>query len=64
MNTINGKDVSNVSKSEALEYCYKMKKIFVSDCDQREFDCLIGILESGTISVSELPDYGMCDQDF
>ena len=55
----------SMSKEEALSYCYKHRNQYISDLyaadeDGREqFDCLIGILESGTIQPSELPDYGM-----
>lgn len=54
-----------MTKEEALNYCYKHEKEYIVDTadtiadGQRQFDCLIAILEDGTISPSELPDYGM-----
>ena len=52
-------DFANMTLNEAIEYCYKHQKQFVFDTDQRNFDCLISILESETITPSELPSYGM-----
>ena len=54
-----------MTKKEAIEYCYKHKDVFISDCyknnenGEREFDCLVGIIESGTTLPTDLPDYGM-----
>ena len=54
-----------MTKEEALKYCYKHANEFKADayeCDENgeiQFDCLIEILESGTIEPKELPDYGM-----
>jgi len=54
---------------EALEYCYKHENEFKSDVYAlgedgcRQFECLVGILESGTIQPSELADYGMDYED-
>lgn len=49
---------------EAVDYCYDHKNEFVTDSGDvddgiRQFDCLISILESGTIKPSQLPEYGM-----
>jgi len=58
-------DFGIITKEQALEYCYKHENEFKADCYSagedgcRQFDCLIGIIESGTIKPSELPDYGM-----
>ena len=55
----------SMSKEEALSYCYKHRNQYISDLyaagedGVEQFDCLIGILESGTIKPSELPEYGM-----
>lgn len=48
---------------EAINYCYRHQKDYDGDVGRREFDCLIDILESGTIRPSELPDYGMDYED-
>ena len=54
-----------MTKEEALEYCYNHANEFKADMykcgenGERQFDCLIAILESGTIEPKELPDYGM-----
>jgi hypothetical protein len=54
-----------MTKEEAVKYCYKHRNQFISDLyaagedGNEQFDCLISILESGTIKPSELPDYGM-----
>ena len=49
--------------SEAIKYCYDHREEFIRELEIdegiRQFDCLITILESGTIQPSELPDYGM-----
>jgi hypothetical protein len=44
---------------EAINYCYKHQKEYDRDVGRREFDCLIAILEDGTIKPSQLPEYGM-----
>ncbi len=51
-------DFNNMSKEDAIKYCYEHEKEFVSDNNQREFDCLIEIL-NGTIEPKDLPSYGM-----
>jgi hypothetical protein len=54
-----------MTKEEALEYCYKHANEFKADAyasgdnGERQFDCLIEILESGTIEPKNLPSYGM-----
>lgn len=54
-----------MTKEEALDYCYKNENNFKADAYKlgvnggRAFDCLIQIIESGTIEPKELPDYGM-----
>jgi hypothetical protein len=55
---------SSMTKEEAIKYCYTNKDNYIRDFDSisqgiRQFDCLIAIIESGTINPSELPDYGM-----
>lgn len=44
---------------EAIDYCYKHQKQYEGDVGGREFDCLIAIIECGTIKPSQLPEYGM-----
>ena len=49
-------------KKELLEYCYKYQKqwLYESGSSQREFDCLIHLVESDTITTyEELAEYGM-----
>jgi hypothetical protein len=47
-------------KKDLLEYCYEYQKEYVYDTSQREFDCLLELVESGTISsYKELAEYGM-----
>ena len=48
-----------MTKSEALEYCYKHENEFKSKNGVRQFDCLIEILDSGTIEPKQIVDYGM-----
>lgn len=53
-----------MTKEEALEYCYKHRDQYIRDADSinegiRQFDCLISILEDGTIKPEQLPEYGM-----
>lgn len=47
-------------QQELLEYCYKYKREYVYDTGQREFDCLIYLVEDNSINTFEqLADYGM-----
>ena len=58
-------DFKNMTRDEALEYCHKHRNKFMSEayaCDEdgkEQYDCLVSIVEDGTIQPSELPDYGM-----
>lgn len=50
---------------DAIKYCYKHRSRFLSELYEvgedgvEQFDCLIVILEDGTIKPSQLPEYGM-----
>lgn len=60
-------DVTTMSVEEALDYCYKNKEEYIRGFDKisvgvRQFECLIEILESGTIKPKDLPDYGMSEE--
>jgi len=47
-------------KKQLLEYCFKHKREYIYETGQREFDCLIELVESGTVtSFKELAYYGM-----
>ena len=47
-------------KEDLLEYCYKYQKEYVFETSQREFDCLVHLVEEGDVSTFEqLADYGM-----
>jgi hypothetical protein len=54
-----------MTKEEAIKYCYKNANKFKAEMykdgenGERQFECLISILTSGSIKPSELPDYGM-----
>ena len=51
-----------MTTKQAIHYCNEHKDEYIKDNGsdgQRQFDCLITILECGTIKPSELPDYGM-----
>ena len=54
-----------MTKREALEYCYKNENKFkaemylIDEDGERQFDCLVEILESETIQPKDLPSYGM-----
>ncbi len=54
-----------MTKQEAIVYCYKHENQFKSDTykqgedGDRQFECLIGCLESGHIKPEELSNYGM-----
>lgn len=58
-------DFANMTKSEALQYCYDHENQYKAeiyaggDDGCRLFDCLITILEDEVIGPVELPDYGM-----
>jgi hypothetical protein len=47
-------------KKELLEYCYNYQKEYLAENGQREFDCLIALVDDGTVSTFEqLAEYGM-----
>jgi len=53
-----------MNKEEAIAYCYRHKDQYIRDADSidegiRQFDCLVSILESDTISPDQLAEYGM-----
>ena len=53
-----------MTKEDAIKYCYEHKDEFIKDYECvsdgiRQFDCLIEIVESGTIPPSEIANYGM-----
>jgi len=57
--------MSEMTKTEALEYCSKNAKQFIKDMTieggdgEEEFENLISCLESGHIKPNEISDYGM-----
>lgn len=47
-------------KKELLDYCYKYQKDYVAENNQREFDCLVALVEEGNITTfKQLAEYGM-----
>ena len=55
---------TEMTVEEAVSYCYRHQDRFIKDYGSisegvRCFDCLISVLESGTITPVELPEYGM-----
>lgn len=47
-------------RDQLLKYCYNNQKEYVYEVGQREFDCLIALVEDSTISTFEqLTEYGM-----
>jgi hypothetical protein len=43
-----------------LEFCYARKREYVYQVGLREFDCLIALIEAGTVTTfEELATYGM-----
>jgi hypothetical protein len=68
MSTVNGKDPKELTKQQALDYCYNNRDAFIKQEESvdegiEQFDCLITILEGDTIQPHEITDYGMTDQD-
>lgn len=55
----------DMTKEEALDYCYKYRNEYIADLHEcgeegvRGFDCLILNIESEVTKPEELPDYGM-----
>jgi hypothetical protein len=48
------------AKEKLLEYCYKNKKDYIYITSQREFDCLMSLVEDGDVTTFEdLGMYGM-----
>lgn len=62
MGTVN---FETMTTEQALEYCYEHADQFKAEMyacgenGERQFQCLISIVESETITPSELPSYGM-----
>ena len=55
-----------MTKDELLSYCYEHKRQYIIDSGEdisiaiEEFECLIGLVEDGTVSsMEELSEYGM-----
>jgi hypothetical protein len=47
-------------REKLLEYCYQNQKDYLWNTSQREFDCLIELVEDGDITTFEqLANYGM-----
>ena len=64
--TMGGKpNFEAMTKEDALTYCYEHERQFKADLyasgedGERQFDCLIAILEGGTNQPKELTEYGM-----
>lgn len=57
--------LDTMTVAEAVAYCYKHRNRFISETyaagaeGTEAFECLIEILESGTIKPNQLPEYGM-----
>ena len=66
--TINGVYIDDVTKKDALKFCYDNKDAYIRGYGSieegiKQFDCLICILKDGEIDPKDLPNYGMSDQD-
>ena len=53
-----------MTKEEALGYCHTHRDEYIKGCGSvdegvRQYDCLVGQVEGGSIEPSELPSYGM-----
>ena len=47
-------------KDKLLKYCYLFERDYVGEVGQREFDCLIALVEEGNVTTFEqLAEYGM-----
>lgn len=64
--TVFSSNKSLMSKDDLLYYCYKHKKQYIFDGSDdvsegiEQFECLIGLVEDGTVSsMEELAEYGM-----
>jgi len=48
------------TKQQLLDYCYKNKREYIYEVGQREFDCLVELVDNGDIKTfKELSEYGM-----
>lgn len=68
MDTINRKLASRVTVDEALSYCKAHRDRFIelatsADEGGKEYDTLIEGVADQSISPSEMPDFGMSDQE-
>lgn len=53
---------------KALEFCHKNKEEYIRGFETveeglQQFDCVISLLEDGTITPGQLKEYGLCDED-
>lgn len=48
-----------MTKEQSLELAYSQEKEYVYDVGQREFDCLIYLIEDGTITEDNIEQYGI-----
>jgi len=65
--TFNGKDASNVSKEDLAEFCEKNRDAYIRGFDSiddglRQWDCLIYLVESGSVDAASAHEHGMSDQ--
>lgn len=57
--------MNEMTLEEAISYCFrhanefKAKMYEAGENGERQFECLIGMLEEETIQPNELPNYGM-----
>ena len=55
----------SMTQEEAIAYCHKnankfKAELYAMDEDgERQFGCLLVLVEDGTVTPAELPDYGM-----
>ena len=66
--TINGKVLADVTQDELIKYVAKHRDHYIRSFDggvdegRRAYECLVVIVEDGTVTAKDLPDYGMSDQ--
>ncbi len=57
-----------MDKEQALAFCYRNRDEYIKGFERvdeglRQFDCLVALLEDGTVTPDQLGDYGMSTEE-
>ena len=49
----------HMTAEDAINYCYELEDKGEINMSNREFNCLVALLEDGSITPKDLPSYGV-----